>query len=589
MDSQKRENLLNLSLEVSEEEREKSLELGVGFDEETDRWEVIVRYAGDLSLYEERGIAIVPLLGDYAILTVTREQLDFLSEIPEIAYIEKPKRLFFSLDRGRTASCISPVQAAPVPSEPDNRLMGNGIIIGVLDSGIDYTHPDFRNEDGSTRILSIWDQTIPASAGFAPPAGYQTGAEFTREQINEALKSQSQEERRRLLPTVDGSGHGTAVAGIAAGNGRASMGRYRGAAPESELIVVKLGTPRPEGFPRTTELMQAADYVIRQAVAYNRPVSINISIGNTYGSHDGSALLETYLNTASEVGRTVISVGSGNEGASQGHTSGFLTVNQERLVELAVSPYESQLNIQFWKYYVDDILIEVITPGGERLGPFRQELGPQRFRVENTEILLYYGEPSPYSQAQEIYLDFIPVAENSYLNTGVWGFNLIPRRIVEGEYHFWLPSAGALNYGTGFLFPTPDTTLTIPSTAAKVITVGAYDSALDRYADFSGRGFTRVVKMVKPELVAPGVGITAPSPQGGYAARTGTSFAAPFVAGSAALLMEWGIVKGNDPYLYGEKVKAYLINGARQLPGFDQWPNPLMGYGALCLEESLPG
>ncbi len=588
MNSQKRENLLNLSLDVTEEEREKSMELGVGVDEASSQWEVIVRYSGDLSRYEELGINQVELLGGYAILTVSRDQLDLLSQIPEIAYIEKPKRLFFELDRGVRASCIVPLQAAVLPGDNSLRLFGNGCLVAVVDSGIDYYHPDFRNEDGTTRILRIWDQTLTASEDRHAPEGYRLGVEFTREQINEALQSRNREEGLALVPVTDESGHGTAVAGIAAGNGRASGGRYRGVAPQSTLLIVKLGRPREQGFPRTTELMQAVDYAVRLAAERNMPLAVNISIGNTYGSHDGTALLESYLNTAADVGRSVIVTGTGNEGAAHGHTSAKITTGQSHLVEFTVGTYESKLNIQLWKYYVDEIVLELVTPSGQRIGPFEQRLGTQRFRVGQTEFLLFYGEPAPYTRAQEIYLDMIPAAGASYLNSGVYGIRLLAGRILEGEYHFWMPSSGALNRNTGFLLPTPDITLTIPSTAAKLISVGAYDPARNAFSEFSGRGFTRVVPMVKPELIAPGAGIMAPAPFGGYSARTGTSFATPFVTGAAALLMEYGVVNGNDPYLYGEKVKAYLIRGAKPLPGFDVYPNPLTGYGTLCVQDSLP-
>ena len=162
-------------------------------------------------------------------------------------------------------------------------------------------------------------------------------------------------------------------------------------------------------------------------------------------------------------------------------------------------------------------------------------------------------------------------------------------RLVTGRYDLWLPAQAALNPATRFLLPTADTTLTIPSTAAGVISVGAYNDSYLSYADFSGRGYTRTDNQIKPDLVAPGVDIVTVQKGGGYAAVTGTSFATPFVSGSAALLMEWGIVRGNDPFLYGEKVKAYLIRGARQLPGFEEFPNPTVGYGALCVRDSLPG
>ena len=190
---------------------------------------------------------------------------------------------------------------------------------------------------------------------------------------------------------------------------------------------------------------------------------------------------------------------------------------------------------------------------------------------------------------QEIYLSFIP--RESYIDSGVWKLVLTPRRIVDGSYQMWLPAQEALNVGTAFLLPNSSSTLTIPSTASLVVTVAAYDARTFSYADFSGRGPAAVYEgsgVPKPDLAAPGVLVNAPVPGGGYRAFSGTSFAAPFVTGSAALLMEWGIVRGNDPYLYGEKVKAYLRRGARELPGYIEWPNAQLGYGALCVRDSLP-
>ena len=227
-----------------------------------------------------------------------------------------------------------------------------------------------------------------------------------------------------------------------------------------------------------------------------------------------------------------------------------------------------------------------MTPSGVTVGPLQEILGPQRFAVGGTEILLYYGEPSPYSTAQEIYIDMLP--RETYITGGVWRIILTPRKIVSGAYELWLPSENVLNKGTGFLFPTDHTTLTIPSTAGRVITVGAYNALTFVYADFSGRGYTRETNLIKPDIVAPGVDVTAVAVGGGYAQFTGTSFATPFVTGGAALLMEWGIVRGNDPYLFGEKVKAYFRRGARPLPGFTEYPNPQVGYGALCVRDSIP-
>lgn len=471
------------------------------------------------------------------------------------------------------------------------------------------------------------------------------GVEFAEEQINRALEA-SGAQQFQLLPSVDTSGHGTAVAGIAAGSSAA----YQGAAPEAALLIVKLGLPDAFSFPRTTEIMRAVTYAVNKAIELQMPLVINLSFGNTYGAHDGSSLLERFLDNASEIGRTVICVGSGNEGASDGHLAGNLLTNQDialsndglgrigsellgsrvsgsrplnsrsaggvpsgllgasgggamsgtvgrtASVELSVAAYEPNLNVQLWKNYSDVYRITLRSPGGQESAlPEAVEGGKYTLRLEQTEVLVYIGEPAPYAVSQEIYLEFLPVGRN-YINGGIWNFRLEPVKIVTGNYYFYLPSSTVRGEGTGFYRSTPDVTLTIPSTAAKVVTVGAYDSTYESYADFSGRGYAdaeRTVGVVtsglaKPDLVAPGVGILAPDIYGGYTPVTGTSFATPIVSGSAALLEEWGIVRANDPFLYGEKVKAYLRKGARPLRGESEVPNDRVGWGALCVSSSLP-
>lgn len=581
MNDQKIENLLNLALDASQEEREKSEILETGYDAKERRWEVIIRYSGPLDA-DERGWQAVYLSGGYAILTVPQRDIALLASLPQVEYIEMPKRLYFSLDEGRAASCISAVQT------PEMGLFGEGILVAVIDSGVDYFHPDFRNEDGSTRIVALWDQTEqPGGAqGGQPPQGFYLGAEYTREDIDQALSAKSREESYAIVPERDAGGHGTQVLGIAAGNGRASGGRFRGVAPRSDILVVKLGVPRAGGFPRTTELMQALEYVMRKAETLGMPVAVNLSFGNVYGSHRGTSLLETYMDMLALRGRNVIVAGTGNEGNAGGHVSGRLRMGQTQEISFLIDEFETSMNQQIWKDYADEYRITVIHPNGQTAGPFGREVGASRYRLGQTELLVYFGTPSPYQSRQEIFIDFLPA--DTYLDSGVWRVVLEPQRIVTGEYDLWMLDSRGRNFGTRFLQPTPDTTVTIPATAARVIAAGAYDARRNAYASFSGRGWPDDSFLIRPDLVAPGVDITTTAAQGGYVSVTGTSFAAPFVTGAAALLMQWGIMQGNDPYLYGEKVRAYLRKGARQLPGFEKWPNNQAGYGALCVRDSIP-
>lgn len=587
MTDQKLENLLNLALVTPENVREKSLNLNVGFEEQTRSWELIVKYNGNLDGLRSAGITVEELLAGYAILQVPENMVDYVAQRPEIEYVEKPKRLFFAVEEGKEASCILPVTLR----EP--YLDGSGVLVAVIDSGIDYTNPLFRNADGSSRILYLWDQTImpDETRGRTSPEGFELGTEFNREQINAALSATAQEGAYELLPSRDVSGHGTAVAGIAAGNGNG----YVGVSPASDLLIVKLGLPGELSFPRTTELMRALTYVVKKAQELSMPVAINLSFGNTYGAHDGISLLERFIDNAAEVGRCVICVGSGNEGFSAGHVQGDITGDAGKMgnVELAVAEYETALNVQLWKNYADRYRVILRSPGGEeRELPIEME-GKVTFRMEQTEILVYLGEPTPYSVSQEIYFDFIPVEE--YITSGVWTFRIEGEKIVTGKYYFYLPVAVTRNENTRFFNPSPQITLTIPSTAQKVITVGAYDTTYDAYADFSGRGYAypeRIMGLVaagaiKPDLVAPGVNITAPDILGGFSTFTGTSFATPFVTGAAALMMQWGIVQRNDEFMYGEKVKAYLRAGAQPLRGETVYPNERVGFGKLCLAASF--
>ena len=557
------------------------------------------------------GIGVEYLIAGYAVLTVPEQLVDRMVELDEIEYVEKPKRYFYEAEMPTDNSCIAQVTLR------SPNLSGAGVLVAVLDSGVDYRLPEFRNPDGTTRIRYLWDQTLkpgaiedsPDSPARRPPAGYQLGVEFDSDQINQALSASTAQEQFALLPSVDSSGHGTAVAGIALGNSAA----YQGVAPNAELIVVKLGLPDAFSFPRTTEIMRAVTYVIQKAIELAMPLVINLSFGNTYGAHDGSSLIERFLDNAAEIGRTVICVGVGNEGNSGGHLAGSLLqekpsrdsqgvlsrtglIAKPVSVELAVADYERTLNVQLWKNYCDTYRIFLRSPGGQETQlPNIIGGGKYTLRLEQTEILVYFGNPAPYAVAEEIYFEMLPVGQ-SYINSGVWTIRLEPMQVVTGRYYFYLPSAVVRAAGTGFYRSTPEVTLTIPSTAAKVISIGAYDSTYEAYADFSGRGYAdanRTIGVVaaglaKPDLAAPGVGIIAPDLYGGYTPVTGTSFATPIVAGSCALLMEWGIVRGNDLFLYGEKVKAYLRAGARALRGEYAYPNDRVGWGGLCVVSSLP-
>ena len=568
MANQKLEDQLSLALDIPAQMREKSDNLDTGYAPSENTWELIVKYNGNLDRLTG-GIRVEPLIAGYAIVTIPENLIGAFSRMEEIEFIEKPKKLYPQVTAGLGASCFYPL-LQPVSGKA---LSGQGVYMAILDSGIDYTDPMFRYADGTTKIAWLWDQGKRADAekGEKPPQGFFTGVEYSRKMLNANLQKNSE----RL--TTDVTGHGTNVAKIAVQG-----------APESELIVVKLDTARGT-YPSTVSLLRAFTYVAKKAQAENMPVAINLSYGNTYGAHDGSSLLERFIDNITEVGRNVICIGAGNEGASAGHFAGKLSENEIQRISFAMGTYERSFSLQLWKWYADRMDISILSPAGEQYLIRNQDAGgeAQQAVMEQTKLLIFSGRPQPYRKREEVYIDFIPV--ETYLNTGIWTIEITPRRIVNGELRLYMPSAVVRSENTRFLLPSPAQTLTIPSTAQKVITVGAYNAYVRSYAAFSGRGDadSRRAENNKPDLAAPGVNIRIGEGESG-AVVSGTSYATPFVTAAAALLMEYGIVRGNDPFLYGEKVKAYLHAGARQLPGYDIWPNDQVGWGALCLKSSLP-
>ena len=327
MQDQKLEPLLNLALDAPREDFLRSQSLQTGYNPVTRTWKLIVRHSRDISEVDALGAKREELLNGYAILEAPEDRIDEISSLPQIEFVEKPKRLFFADSRARAASCLSQVQAGTSAPAGALNLTGRGVLIAVIDSGIDYFHRDFCNPDGTTRIIELWDQDLKRK--------------FTAEEINQALEMNrigGIEDGRKLVPSTDLSGHGTAVAGIAAGNGWESGGRYRGGAYESSLLIVKLGTSDRDGFPRTTELMEAVNYAAIRAVELEMPLVVNLSFGNTYGSHDGTSLLETFISDLSGYGRMTVVVGTGNEGASGGHTSGNVRMGEVTEIELSIAP-----------------------------------------------------------------------------------------------------------------------------------------------------------------------------------------------------------------------------------------------------------
>lgn len=539
---------------------------------EQELFEIIVKYNGDIEKVAAELNAEAEILNEgYAIITIERSKIPQLYTYTEVEHTELPKILSVELPSSLVTTCIEPVQ-----KNPSWNLSGRDVIVAIIDSGIDYLHPDFRNENGTSRILYIWDQTATGK----PPQGFKSGAEYDNEQINEALK---QENPRMIVPHVDTNGHGTAIAGVAVGNGRDSNGQNMGVAFEADIISVKLGTKGYESFARTTELMRAIKYVISKAKQLMKPVAINISFGMNNGSHTGDSLFETYINDISSNWKTVIVVPTGNEGSAGHHYEGTINSLETKDIEFFTAPGIDSFFVTLWKDFVDNFSVELIFPSGKTSGIVNLENQTKTSRENDTVATIVYGQPSHYTTSQQIFFDV--KALQGTIDSGLWKVRITSGNVVNGKFEMWLPSIEAVTNKTFFANPAISNTLTIPSTARKVIAVAGYHDRLGSIVDFSGKGTTGTT-IPKPDLAAPAVGILTSKSGGGYDAFTGTSIAAPFVTGAAALMMQWGIVNKNDLFLYGERIKAFLRLGANRSKT-RQYPNTSWGYGTLCLESTM--
>ena len=541
-------------------------------------WQILVKYNGDIQSVarSEGGIAQI-INNQFAVLTIPEDRIRNLLNYTEVEYMEVPKRAVYTATGSMIASCITVVQ-----NNSPYRLTGEGVLLAIIDSGINYLHPDFRNEDGTTRIAYLWDQNISGN----PPEGFVVGTQYTREQINEALSTGNRQQALTIVPSTDTVGHGTHVAGIAGGNGRGSNGNIVGAAPDAEFLIVKLGQPDFEGFVRNVEIMLGVRYVLEKARELEKPVSINISLGMNTGPHDGTAIIEQYLDDAASVWKNNIVVGTGNEANARNHTNGTVSQDETTQFEFQIGENTHAYSLSVWFNPIDTMAFEIVNPSGRGTPLIVYAAGPVSFTIQNTNIYATFAGPSPLNGAIEFAL-FLTGTDGAYVTSGPWKVIVHGQSIVNGKFDVWGPTTEAGGSTSYFLNSTVDTTLTTPSTSQLVTSVGAYNHVTGQIAPFSGRGFGRNNKVIKPDLVAPGVEITSASHTTSvYRTLSGTSMATPHVTGGAALMMEWGIVRQNNTFLYGENLKTYLIRGATRRDT-TTYPSPIWGYGRLCVEESL--
>ncbi|MBQ2106878.1 MAG: S8 family peptidase [Lachnospiraceae bacterium] len=460
---------------------------------------------------------------------------------------------------------------------------GRGVMIGFIDTGIDYQNPLFQNKDGSTRILGIWDQTLGNDSpgeSHSPsifPVSY--GTQYTKEQIDAALRSENPLES---VPSTDTNGHGTMVASIAAGNETAD-GSFSGAAPNCYLGIVKLKPAKQylrdfflirenaDAY-QENDIMMGVSYLFALANQYHTPLVICLAVGTNMGSHTGTSNLSTFLNEMSTFPGTAFVVAAGNETGYAHHYRGFTSPgNQVHQVELNIGETTRGFSMEFCAQNTAAYTIGFRSPSGEVIeGPAlrNMEADTLRFLLEGTKITVYSRIVSNADGSQLIFLRF----QDPF--PGIWTLTITNRTDISDSFHLWLPNRSFIPDDTYFLRPDPDTLITGPGNASYPITVGAYDHTTGGIYIHSSRGFSRS-GVIKPELAAPGVGTL-----------TGTSAAAAHVAGAAAILLNWGILQGNDPYMNSSTIKTYLIRGADRNPSLT-YPNREFGYGTLNLYQAF--
>ncbi len=543
-------------------------------------WDVIVQYVDDIEKLQEKYEFEVFLLGQgYAELIIQRSKIPDLTNEPSIIYISVPQSMEFT-DINLTQVCA---QETSLPSGGYN-VTGRQFLLAVIDSGINYMHNDFRNEDGTTRIKYLWDQSIPGS----PPPGFKEGTVYTKEQINAALKANTKEETLSLIPSVDKLGHGTAMAGVAGGNGRASVGRRnRGMATECEFIIVKVKRSDEGLGPSTLELMQGLHFALVQAKALQIPLVVLFGSGYNMANHNGDGVLAKYIESVYKTWICNVVVGMGNEADRGSHFKGNVKTGEEKQVEILVESGLVRYAFSIWNPISDELEIVIQSPTGERTDRLSILTPNRAYIFDRTAVIINFTEPAIDNTQNEIFVTF-QGQNGEEINKGLWKVTVKGVRILEGQFNIWTKLVPDRLNKTKVLSPELNTTLTIPADSKGLTSVGAYNGSTMQLAGFSGRGYTTDGR-VKPEIVAPGINVTVPSTVDGelYTTASGTSIAAAFVAGAYILMQAYGIVQLGNTGLYGDVLEIYLIRNANRPIANAPYPNVSWGYGMLCLEASL--
>ncbi|MGN9163032.1 S8 family peptidase [Clostridium sulfidigenes] len=554
---------------------------------------VFIKYTGDFnSLIKEIDYvcAFNVSEGAYIASVRTANYIDFINRFNNIFNID--------ISFPYTLSAIEPVEAANITQfhgETFLNLTGKGTIAAIIDTGIDYLNPQFQNPDGTTRIIGIWDQTIESNNNDDPVAFF--GTVYSQDEINRAIQVSNQGGNPYdIVPSRDELGHGTNVAGLVGARG---LNNVIGSAPECEFLIVKLKEFKTSNLRlvgindrRSTPIFEGIDIYIamRFVINYNpspstKPMSILISAGTNWGGHEGITSIEEDINFFSTRKGLIFVTNTGNQGASLTHGYGrFLKSNTIQILEIIVGSNENNLVLMLWVQRPDVISIELISPSGEIAKPIQSSLVSSKFEqvnliLENSIINIAFLNPEFASGNESIYITI----KNP--KAGLWQLRLKGDYIVNGVYNLWLPQRPLIQLTTRVINPNPYITLQAPANARKSITTSFYNQNNNTIAVESGRGFT-ADNRVKPNLTTGGVMALTTGLNNENTLLSGGSVAGAVLCGATLLLLEWGIVLGNDPNIYGPTAISYFTRGTSKRSG-DIYPNPQWGYGILNLQGSF--